>query len=173
MKRILAVFLAVLFVALFTPAFSAAADKMPSADKTFAQKAVPDGMFEVEAGKVAAQKGTSEDVKAFGQRMVDDHTKVNNELMQIVESKGLKLPKKLDSKGKAQLSKLSKLSGADFDKEYMTLMVKAHQGAVKLFSNEADKGKDPELKAFAAKTLPILQDHLKMAQETAAKVGAK
>ncbi len=173
MRRVLAVALAAVVVIVFTPVFSTAADKVPTADKKFVQKAAVDGMFEVEAGKVAAEKGTSPDVKAFGQRMVDDHTKANNELMQIAQGKGMTVPKGLDKKRKDELDKLSKPSGADFDKQYITTMVKAHQEAVKAFSNEADKGKDPEIKAFAAKTLPILQDHLKMAQDAQAKVGAK
>ena len=128
----------------FIPVFSTAADKVPTADKKFVQKAAVDGMFEVEAGKVAAEKGTSPDVKAFGQRMVDDHTKANNELTQIAQGKGMAAPKGLDKKRKDQLDKLSKPSGADFDKQYITTMVKAHQEAVKAFSNEADKGKDPD-----------------------------
>lgn len=127
-------------------------------------------MFEVEAGKLAAQKGASEDVKKFGQRMADDHQKANDELMKIAGEKGIKIDKKLARKDQSNLDKLKKESGAAFDRQYADIMVKDHETDVKEFSKEADKGKDQELKGFASKTVPILQEHLNMAKEMQGKV---
>ena len=172
MKRVLALTVAALFLAVFASALYAA-DKEPSKDAKFMKEAAVGGMFEVEAGKVAAQKGTSDEVKAFGQRMVDDHGKGNAELMQLADSKGVKLPAALDRKSKSSLDKLNKASAADFDRMYIDMMVKDHKGDIKAFVNESKKGKDDDVKAFAAKTLPTLRDHLKMAQDMQAKMGGK
>lgn len=172
MKRVLAVSIAVLFLALLSSSLYAA-EKEPSADAKFMQKAAISGMYEVEAGKLAAQKGSSDEVKKFGQRMVDDHTKVSDEVKQLAGSKGVTLPTALDRKHKGKIDKLSKLSGTDFDREYMNMMVKDHKEDIKEFSKEADKGKDPDVKALASKTLPTLKEHLKMAQDMAGKGGQK
>jgi putative membrane protein len=172
MKKLVAVLTTVLFLVAFTP-MVIAAEKEPSPDKKFMEKAAMGGMYEVEAGKVAAQKASSEEVKKFGQRMVDDHTKANDELTQLADKKGVKVPKDLDKKFKAKVEKLSKLSGADFDREYMNMMVKDHKEDIAEFSKEAKNGKDPDVKALASKTLPTLQEHLKMAEDLAGKAGKK
>ena len=140
-----------------------------SADSTFVKTAAMDGMAEVEHGKLAAQNAASNDVKQFAQRMVDDHGKSNEELRRLASEKNLPLPTELDAKHKAMQDKLAKLTGAAFDKAYMTHMVGAHKDAVSLFQREAKGGKDAEMKVFAEKTLPTLQEHLKMAQDLSAK----
>lgn len=172
MTRVVAVSVAVLFLALLNTSLYAA-EKEQSADAKFMQKAAVGGMYEVEAGKLAAQKGSSDEVKKFGQRMVDDHTKVNDELKQLAGSKGVTLPTALDRKAKDKVDKLSKSSGTEFDQQYANNMVKDHKEDIKEFSKEADKGKDPDVKAFASKTLPTLKEHLKMAQDMAGKGGQK
>jgi len=147
---------------------------VPAADKAFAEKAAIGGMAEVQMGKMAQQKGSSDQVKQFGGRMVDDHSKANDELKQIASAKGIALPTDLDAKHKSKMDKMEKLSGAQFDRAYMDDMVADHKEDVAEFKKEASSGKDSDLKAFAAKTLPTLEDHLKMAQSTDAAVkGSK
>jgi putative membrane protein len=124
-------------------------------------------------GKLAQQKGGSEQVKQFGSRMVDDHTQANNELMKVATGKGLTLPTDLDAKHKSKVEKLQKLSGAQFDRAYMDDMVADHKQDVADFEKESKSGRDSDLKGFAAKTLPTLQDHLKMAQDTDATVKSR
>jgi putative membrane protein len=151
-----------------------ASASVPAADKAFAEKAAVGGMAEVRMGKMAQQKGSSDQVKQFGGRMVDDHSKANDELKQIASAKGIALPTDLDAKHKAKMDKMEKLSGAQFDRAYMDDMVADHKQDVAEFKKQANSGKDSELKAFAAKTLPTLEDHLKMAQSTDAAVkGSK
>jgi len=147
---------------------------VPAADKAFVEKAAVGGMAEVQMGKMAQQKGSSDQVKQFGGRMVDDHSKANDELKQIASAKGIALPTDLDAKHKSKMDKMEKLSGAQFDRAYMDEMVADHKQDVAEFKKQASSGKDSELKAFAAKTLPTLEDHLKMAQSTEAAVkGSK
>jgi len=134
------------------------------ADQTFIHTAAMDGMAEVEHGRLAAQNALQDDVKQFGQRMVDDHSKAGDELKGLASKKNATLPTELDAKHKAMQDKLAKMKGADFDRAYMAHMVTAHQQAVALFEKESKGGTDAEVKAWAAKTLPTLQEHLKMAR---------
>jgi putative membrane protein len=132
------------------------------------------GMAEVELGRLATERAASSDVKAFGQMMVSDHSKANDELKQIASAKGLALPTDLDAAHKSKVAKMEKLSGAEFDRAYMDEMVADHKKDVAEFRKQSTSGKDSDLKAFAAKTLPTLEDHLKMAQSTDAAVkGSK
>ena len=133
-------------------------------DSKFAMFAAMGGMAEVEMGRTAAQKGASEDVRQFGRRMVDDHTKANEQLTQLASSKGMTLPAALDAKHQAAMQKMSGMSGEKFDREYARMMVADHKKTVGEFQKEAQRGADPELKAFAAAQLPALQEHLRMAQ---------
>jgi putative membrane protein len=146
-------------------------EKGASADSAFAMAAADGGLAEVELGKLAADHASNADVKTFGKRMVDDHSKANDELSAILKQKGMTAPTELKGKEKATYDRLAKLNGAAFDKAYMSDMVKDHEKDVKEFEHESTSGKDPDLKAFAAKTLPTLQDHLKMARETQAKLS--
>lgn len=142
------------------------AAKLSAPDREFIQKAGVGGMAEVELGQLAQTKASSADVKQFGQRMVEDHGKANQELQTIADSKSAKLPAELDKKHKSTMTKLQKLSGAEFDREYMKTMVSDHKDTVSLFEKQAKSGKDDALKSYAQQTLPALQDHLKMAQST-------
>lgn len=144
---------------------------MKSADAKFAAKAAQGGMAEVQLGQLAAQKASNADVKAFGQQMVDDHTKANDQLKSVATKENMTLPSTLDSKDQALMTKLQGLSGADFDKTYMKAMVKDHKEDVKEFQKEADKGKDPQIKNFASQTLPTLQQHLTKAESVAGTVN--
>ena len=136
-------------------------------DKTFVKKAAAGGLAEVELGQLATQKASSEDVKKFGQRMVDDHSKANDQLKQVAAEQHIDLPTELNAKDKATKARLEKLSGEQFDRAYMSDMVKDHRKDVGEFAHEAKMGKDPAVKSFAESTLPTLRDHLKEAEKIA------
>jgi putative membrane protein len=142
-------------------------------DRDFVTRAAQDGMAEVTLGELAASQASSDEVKQFAQRMVDDHTIANNELKELASNKGITFPNETSAKHKALQDRLAKLSGADFDREYMSAMVKDHNNAVALFEKASRSGSDPTLKAWAERRLPTLREHQKMARELAAKVSAK
>ena len=126
-------------------------------------EAAQGGMAEVELGQLATQKASSDAVKQFGQRMVTDHGKANDELKTLAQSKSIMLPTDI-GKHKATKDKLEKLSGAAFDRAYMQEMLNDHRKDVSDFRKESQSGKDPDVKAWAARTLPTLEEHLQMAQ---------
>lgn len=143
-----------------------------AADKAFVREAAIGGMAEVDLGNLAKEKASSADVKSFGERMATDHGKANDELKQWAEQNKVTLPTELDARHKATHDRLSKLSGEAFDKAYMKDMVADHKADVAKFRTESKSAHNADLKAWAGKTLPTLEDHLKLAQDTAAKVGA-
>src|ERR1700733_6312799 len=120
-------------------------------DKMFLRHAAEGGMAEVKLGQLAAQKASSDDVKAFGQKMVDDHTMLNNEMAPIADSMGVRTPKNLNKQDQAEYDKLSGLSGTDFDTEYLTAMVKDHHKDLREFREQAATTTDPTLKAAVDK----------------------
>jgi putative membrane protein len=131
---------------------------LSAADKNFMMNAAKGGMMEVEWGKIAAQNGQSADVKKFGNTMVTDHSKANNQLMALAAKKGVKLQ---SEKVKGKWTS---------DKDYMDMMVKDHEKDWAEFQNEAKSGSDPDVKKWAADTSKMIQNHLKMAKQTQAKV---
>jgi putative membrane protein len=137
---------------------------MSSADHKFMMEAARGGMMEVELGRMAAQQGSSDAIKQFGQRMVDDHSKANSELMTLAQSKGIMLPMELDPKHRADADKMMKMSGAEFDRAYAKMMLSDHNKDVAAFERQSMRGMDADLKAFATKTLPTLREHLQMAK---------
>jgi putative membrane protein len=147
------------------------ANRMSGGDQTFAMKAAQGGLAEVQFGNLAKEKASSPDVKSFGEMMVADHSKANDELKEIASTKGITLPTSMDAKSQAMYDRMSKLSGAAFDKAYMKDMVADHKMDVNEFKKQSERGTDAELKAFAAKTLPTLQKHLQTAEETNSKLG--
>jgi len=151
-------------------ATSTAATTLSKDDQEFATKAAQGNMAEVSLGQMAAQKGTAADVKTFGNRMVNDHGKALDELKQLAANKGITLPADVSPAQKADADKLSKKSGKDFDKSYADTMADDHEKDVKEFEKASKDAKDPDLKAWAAKTLPVIQDHLKMAKDMKNKV---
>lgn len=136
----------------------------PAADKKFATKAAEGGLAEVQVGQLAQQKAASPQVKQLGETLVTDHTQANQELQQVAQNEGITLPSQPSSKEQAQSQKLQDLSGAAFDKAFVRMEIKDHQKDIKEFQEEAQSGTDPALKAFAQKSLPVLQKHLQMAQ---------
>ena len=148
-----------------------AAAPVLAADETFVTKVAKGGMAEVELGKLAAEKASSDEVKKFGQRMADDHSKANDELKTLARSKNITLPSEIGPQEKALRDRLMKLSGPAFDQAYMKAMVSDHVKDVNEFKMESKSGKDPEVKAWAAKTLPTLEEHLALARSTSGAVG--
>ncbi len=145
-----------------TAKMSGAAMKVDKDDADFAVKAGNGGMAEVAMAKLAQQKATNPDVKAFAAKMITDHTKANDKLMALAKQKNITLPATVSNDEQKEMDDLSKKSGKDFDKAYVSEMVDDHNKDVKLFENEAKDGKDADLKGFAATTLPTLKMHLSM-----------
>lgn len=141
------------------------ATNLSHGDRKFLEKAAEGGMAEVQLGQLAQQKASSDQVKQFGKRMVDDHTKADDQLKKIAADKGVTLPTDLSSSDRREYDKLQKKSGADFDREYIKEMVSDHKKDVKEFRSDAQSAKDTEIKDFAAATLPTLQQHLELAQQ--------
>jgi len=139
---------------------SATTASLSSADEKFIKEAAEGGMAEVQLGKLAATNASNAQVKQFGQRMVDDHSKANMQLMELARQKNVTLPS--DSKGKhaSEYDKLSKLTGERFDKEYVHLMVDDHKKDVSEFKKASSSAKDADIRSFAMQTLPTLEQHL-------------
>jgi putative membrane protein len=135
--------------------------------RQFMQDAATGGTTEVELGRMAANKAASEQVRAFAERMVKDHGAANDELVELAKQKGVSLTTQLDPKHQAVVDRLGRLSGPEFDREYMQAMVDDHRADVTKFDHEAKAGRDADVKSFAARTLPTLRRHLDLAQETA------
>lgn len=135
---------------------------LSSSDQSFLETAGQGGIAEVQMGGLAITNGDNPEVKAFGQKMVSDHSRANRELREIANQRRVSFPGGPNEKQMADLSKLQKLSGAAFDKEYVKLMVADHEKDVAEFQKQADNGTDTELKNFAADTLPKLKMHLEM-----------
>jgi putative membrane protein len=136
-------------------------------DKKFINEAAAGGLAEVQLGQLATQKASSDEVKKFGQRMVEDHSKANDQLKQLASSKGINVPQDLSPKDQATKERLSKLSGDSFDKAYMADMVKDHKKDVADFTHASTSASDNDVKQFASQTLPTLQQHLQQAQSIA------
>lgn len=137
-----------------------------AADRTFMDKAAQGGLAEVQLGNLAKDHAKSQAVKDFGQKMVDDHTKANDELKSLASQKNVTLPTDLDAKDKATYDRLSKLNGAAFDKAYMRDMVSDHRKDVAEFKKEASSGHDPDVKNWANTTVKTLEGHLSLAEST-------
>ena len=136
-----------------------------SAEENFAKKAAQGGMSEVKLGQLAEKKGTSPAVKNFARRMVQDHSKANNELNDITSKESILVPNEMDKSDQDTYDRLSKLSGDAFDREYARDMVKDHSKDVSEFQKEAKNGKDESVRNFAAQTLPTMQNHLDQARQ--------
>jgi putative membrane protein len=142
-------------------------------DSEFVTKAASGGMLEVELGKVLAAKATTSEAKQFGHQMVTDHTKANAELKAIAVKHNITLPAGLGEDHQKVYKDVTEKQGADMDKEYLKEMVKDHQADVQEFTEASVKASAPDLKAFATKTLPVLQHHLEMAQKMSAALSTK
>jgi putative membrane protein len=173
MKKELALLasLCLLVIGSITVPVQAADNSLSPAGKLFIKDAASSGMMEVKLGQVAHDKGKSQEVKDFGDHMVVDHLKVNDELKEIAEQKNLKLPVQVERKHKQMIARLAKLSGSEFDRKYMQTMVKNHLKNIALFKKAVKKVKDQDLNAWAVNTLPVLEQHLELAKEVAQNLG--
>jgi putative membrane protein len=184
-------------------ATSAATQSLASSDREFITHVAHNGMMEIDLANLALQKSANEDVKRFAQRLIDDHKAANEKLMTLAQSKGITLPgpatvastsqtnegarqsaniettraaqgqQSTDAKISKAKEKLGRLSGAEFDREYMKMMVKDHEKAVAEFQKQSTQSKDADVQEFARTTLPTLQEHLTMARDIESKVGGK
>jgi putative membrane protein len=157
---------------LFGGSLALAADKLSSGDQRFIKDAAAGGIAEVQFGKLASEKAASPQVKDFGKKMVTDHSKVNKELQHLASTNNVQISDKLEGKHKSTYDRLAKLSGEKFDREYMKTMIDDHKADVDTFKKQSDKADNADVKSFAAKTLPTLQEHLDLAQSTGQQVGA-
>jgi putative membrane protein len=146
-------------------------DMVHSADQEFVNKAARASIAEVRLGEMAVERAESPQVQQFGQRMVADHTQANEELMSLAQTKKIPLPTDMDAQHQEIAEGLAKLQGTSFDRAYTRYMVTDHEKAVQLFSKAARENHDTDLKAFAAKVLPLLQEHLHMARNLAQQQG--
>jgi putative membrane protein len=156
---------------LLTAGATALAADVSSSDKSFLQSAYKDGLAEVKLGELGESKTANPEIKSFAGQMVTDHGKANSELKALADSKKVEVASEpsLISKGKNKM--LDAKSGADFDKAFADAMVSDHKDAVKAFEKAANEATDPEVKAFASKTLPTLKHHLSMAEALQQKFG--
>lgn len=144
---------------------TASEGKLASKDRKFLEEAAASGMLEIQASKLALQHAVAPEVKQFAEHMVMEHTAVDKQLSSLATAKGVKPPTELPMLMKRKVDALGKEKGKDFDEEYVEeIGVDAHQDTVKLFEKAAKDVEDPEVKKFAADTLPSLQKHLQMAQ---------
>jgi len=137
------------------------------------RSALEGGNAEVKLGQLAAQKGSSEDVKQFGQKMVDDHTKLGHQMKQIAQQQGIEVPEGIPAKDTALETKLNSLSGDAFDQAYIAAMVKDHEKDLTEFKKEADSGNDTSIKGAATQGSQVISEHLQMAVQMAQKHNVK
>lgn len=151
-----------LSAALSAPAF--AQNKMDNDDASALKQLVQANLTEVAAGKMAQEKAQSPDVKSFGQKMVTDHGRMAEELKSLAKKKGVAAPQDANLKDMAQMKLMERKSGAEFDRDFMEHMVKDHEKDIKDAESIAGKAKDAEFKAAVQKAIPVMKQHLELAQ---------
>jgi putative membrane protein len=139
-----------------------AATTVSTADQDFMLAAGQVNLTEIKLGEYADQNGKRDDVKEFGQRMVKDHTAINDGLKSLAAQKDVTLPDSLDATNQKMVDKLTALTGSEFDKAYIAGMFKGHKKAIKAFKAESAETKDADVKSFADKSIPVLEEHLKL-----------
>ena len=143
---------------------------LTTSEKEFMANAARGGILEVQLGNLAAQKASSNDVKQFGERMSTDHGQLGQKLQQLASNLGVTLPQDLKPEQQAVVSRLEKLAGKAFDREYMREMVSDHTKDISEFERASSQATNPDIKQFASEALPTLRDHLKSAREIAGKL---
>jgi putative membrane protein len=165
MKALTVISLAVAALVALTLPAAAQVQVISDVDRQFVNKAGTDGLAEVELGRLATQRAARPAVRSFGERMVTDHGRANAELAALARSKGLTVPMALDPSAQAMRDRLSSLNGADFDRAYMSEMVRDHTEDVALFERQTQVSTDPDIKAWTARSLPMLREHLALARQ--------
>lgn len=156
-----------LALALSGPAWGADGERsgqLPNPDKQFVEDAAAGGNAEVQLGQMASQKATDPAVRDFAAKMAQDHQKMDAQLTRLLAGKGITEPEST-SETSSMSDQLQSQSGADFDRAYMKDMVKDHKKDLASFQNEAANGKDPEIRAWAAENVPVLEQHQQMAEK--------
>ncbi|HET6806593.1 MAG TPA: DUF4142 domain-containing protein [Frateuria sp.] len=141
-------------------------------DAMFMRHAAADSLAEIRLGRIALDKSSSARIRRLAQRIIDDHTKANNQLISIAQRKQVTLPTEPMPMQKQEADHLRTLSGSAFDRAYADSLVKDHRKAIKMFGIEGQRAADPDLKQFARTTLPVLKQHLQMAQQAASGKGS-
>ena len=154
-----------------TQSGTAEAGKLAEADQKFVEKVAQDGIAEADLGALAKERAKSDEVKQFAQRMIDDHGKANEELKGLGAKKGFTVPAQLDADHREDLEELTRLTGAELDKKYIDEMVDDHEDDVEEFRDASKEAKDADVRAWAAKTLPILEEHLAEAKKLKERLG--
>jgi putative membrane protein len=145
----------------------AVAQTATDADKDFAKKAMEGGNAEVQLGQLAQEKSSSMDVKNFGAKMVTDHSKLNEQMTAVAQNMGVKPETGTSMGDKGEMTKLKMKSGESFDKSYIEEMVKGHRETLAIFKKEAVSAADPQLKSLAGRAVPVISEHLRMAEKLA------
>jgi len=151
-------------------AAAAGAASEGSSDARFIDHVARDNEGEIELGKLAVQKAQSPEVKALAQRLVTDHSKANQQLKRLAQKESVSVPTGAGKEQKDLRAQLEKLNGAAFDRAFVDAEVKDHQNDITFYQNESNRLQDPQLRSFAQQTLPVLQEHLQMAERV--EVGA-
>jgi len=154
------------------PAQAGEQQQLAEEDLEFAAKAAEGNLKEVRLGELAQQQAAAEEVKQFGQRMVEDHGQANEELKQIAEQKGIELLQELPDDAQELYDELQQKSGAEFDQAYMDEMVSDHEEDVEEYESYLEPAQDPDLRNYAEQTLPTLKEHLELAKQTQEEVVA-
>jgi len=172
MKRNLTMTMALLFAGLAPISLLAqtSAQRAAVSDPLFAAVAAESGLAEVTISEIGVQRATNSELKQFSQRMIDEHNRLNQELMQVAAQKSIALPRTLGASAQFCAQSLAGLSGEEFDRCYAKAQLVAHMEAVSTFEAESERGQDRDLKALAAKTLPRIKDHLAMIKPIAMKL---
>jgi putative membrane protein len=141
-----------------------AVDQLPTTEQDFVRETAQSGHAEIQLGKLMSDKAQNSGLKAFGQRLVDDHTKANEELAAIATQKGLIVPKEMSDEQRRLLEQVGSLNGFEFDRAAQHHAVEHHRRSIQRFEDALQRLRDDDLKAFATKTLPVLREHLTIAQ---------
>lgn len=146
-------------------------NNMDNKNMSFMQKAYSGGMMEVELGRLAQHNASSDKVKQFGERIIVDHTQANKELKTIAQKNNINLSDKMLTENQSMYDQLAKFRGSEFDKQYMNKMVEDHKADISEFEQSSGTETNKEIHQWIINTLPILRQHLKLAQEILAKMG--
>jgi putative membrane protein len=169
--RFMKIRISLVLLAVLTWCGSAQAQGLSASEKTFVEKAAKGNFAEVELGKLASQKSNDAQVKQFGQQMIADHSKANENLKPIADSAKIQWPTQLTGEPKAIFDRLSKLSGSQFDQLYVQTMVQDHQKDAGEYRTESTKVKDSRLKSYVSQTLPVVEQHLNHIKQIQPSVG--
>lgn len=153
----------------FTLGHAADPSPLSDGDLTFIKKATIAGLMEVQASEAALKRTLTPEESAFTKQLISDHQKMTDELVSIAKRKGVTAPTAVPADEQAKLTKMAEIKDKDFNEEFLEHQITCHKKAIDLFEDEADDGKDADLKAFASRTLPTLKAHLDTAKQLEAK----